>query len=161
MGAQSPAHYIAGASVVMNMIAAAALLECRSTLVEGPAAANAALTEHRALIAPELAQALETVGSYPSIGVMFIVTCRFFASSCRHVPFLCDFTVNNVQSCIHMERVLLTYVDVQHGCTSLHEAVTNADAATVAAIIVAGPKLIDVMDSVGCSRIESDTRTAG
>ena len=66
--------------------------------------------------------------------------------------------MNDVQSCIHMERILISYIDAQHGCTLLHEAVTNGDAATVAAIVVAGPKLIDVMDSVRCSRVESDTR---
>ena len=49
---------------VMNLTAAAALLECRSALVGGPAAARVALAKHRTLIAHELAQALDAVGSY-------------------------------------------------------------------------------------------------
>jgi len=50
---------------VMNLAAAAAaLLECRSALVESPEAAHVALTKHRTSIAHEIAQALEAVRSY-------------------------------------------------------------------------------------------------
>jgi hypothetical protein len=42
-------------------------LECQTALVEGPAAARAALAKQRGSIARELAQALEIVGSYTTI----------------------------------------------------------------------------------------------
>ena len=51
----------------MNLTSAAASLECQSALVEGPAAARAALAKHGASIASELALALEKVGSYTRI----------------------------------------------------------------------------------------------
>jgi len=55
----------------MNFAAAAASLECQSSLAEGPAAVRAALAKHRTLIASELARALETVGSYTTNEVCF------------------------------------------------------------------------------------------
>jgi len=60
-------------SEVLNLTAAGALLECQSALVEGPAAARAALAKHGASIPSELARALETVGSYTTIEVTFTV----------------------------------------------------------------------------------------
>ena len=42
-------------------------MECQTALVEGPAAARAALAKQRGSIARELAQALEIVGSYTTI----------------------------------------------------------------------------------------------
>ena len=62
------------ATEFMHFAAAAASLECRSALVKGPAAANAVLMMHRALLAPELVQALEIVGSYTTLKVIFTVT---------------------------------------------------------------------------------------
>jgi len=48
-------------------------LECQSALVEGPAAARAALAKHGASIPAELVRALEIVGSYTLDNVSFIV----------------------------------------------------------------------------------------
>jgi len=62
------------ASEVIDLTAAAASLECQSALVEGPAAARAALAKHRASSAPNLVQALETVGSYTTNEVIFMVS---------------------------------------------------------------------------------------
>jgi hypothetical protein len=61
-------------SEVMNLSAAAATIECRLALVKSPEAARAALAKHRASITPELAQALEIVGSYTTLKVIFTVT---------------------------------------------------------------------------------------
>jgi len=55
----------------MNLAAAAASSECQSALVESPAAARAAHAKHRASIIPELARALEKVGSYATNEVTF------------------------------------------------------------------------------------------
>jgi len=56
------------------LTAAAAHLKCQSALVEGPAAARAALAKHGASIPAELAQALEIVGGYATNEVSFTVT---------------------------------------------------------------------------------------
>lgn len=52
------------AEAFLNMPAAATLVLCRRALVRSPAASHAALANHQASINPELAKALETVGSY-------------------------------------------------------------------------------------------------
>ena len=52
------------AGSTMNLTAAATLMVCRSALVKSPAASRAAVANHRESIGPELAKALETVGSY-------------------------------------------------------------------------------------------------
>jgi len=58
----------------MNLTAAAALSKCRSALVESPTAARSALAKHQASIAPELVQALETVGNYTTNEVPLHIT---------------------------------------------------------------------------------------
>jgi hypothetical protein len=107
VGAQSSVNEGESPFEVMNLTAAAASSECQTALTEGPAAARAALAKHRASIPPELARALETVGSYTINEVSFTVTPSLpppfepFASSnaiVHHEPFKCDFAINNVQS---------------------------------------------------------------
>jgi len=71
--AQSSVHCGESAPEVLNLATAGALLECQSALVEGPAAARAALAKHGASIPSELALALEIVGSYTTIEVTFTV----------------------------------------------------------------------------------------
>lgn len=61
-------------SEVMNLSTAAAVQECHKALVEGPAAARIALAKHRATIPFELEQILETVSSYATNEVSFVVT---------------------------------------------------------------------------------------
>ena len=48
----------------VDTTAAIALVVCRRAMVKGPAASRAAIAKHRKSIDPELAKALETVGSY-------------------------------------------------------------------------------------------------
>jgi hypothetical protein len=67
LGAQSSVNYGEGASEgVMHLTAAAAVLECRSALVEGREACRIALKNPQVIarIAPETAHALHIVGSY-------------------------------------------------------------------------------------------------
>ena len=71
--AQSSVHCGESAPEVLNLATAGALLECQSALVEGPAAARAALAKHGASIPAELVRALEIVGSYTLDNVSFIV----------------------------------------------------------------------------------------
>jgi len=73
-GTQSSVNSGESASRALILAAAAATLDCRSALLEGPAASQAALAKHRAAIAPELAQALEIVGNYVSNEVTFTIT---------------------------------------------------------------------------------------
>ena len=87
---------------VMNLTAAAASSECQTALVEGPAAARTALAKHGASIPAELSQALETVGSYATNEVSFIVPPPFPAlsdsfSACEQEPLKREFAVNNIQ----------------------------------------------------------------
>jgi hypothetical protein len=60
-------------SEVLNLTAAGASLECQSALVDGPAAARAALAKHGVSIPTELVRALEAVGSYTMNEVSFTV----------------------------------------------------------------------------------------
>ena len=53
-----------GTAGAMNSAAAATLMVCRSALVKSPAASRAAVAKHRESIGPDLAKALEIVGSY-------------------------------------------------------------------------------------------------
>jgi len=71
--AQSPAHCGESAPEVLNLATARASLECKSALVEGPAAARAALAKHGASIPSELVRALGIVGSYTTFEVTFTV----------------------------------------------------------------------------------------
>jgi len=64
---RSRLHFGESASEVMNLDAARVSLECQSALVEGPAAACAALAKYGAAITPELKQALEIAGSYTQV----------------------------------------------------------------------------------------------
>jgi len=124
--------------------AAASLVECQSALAKGPAAARAALAKHGGSIPAGLARALETVGSYTTIEVIFNSS-----NALQLDPFNREFPVKKY-SREFMLQVSALCVNLQPGRTSLHEAVVNGDAATVKALIVAaGPKLIDARDSVG------------
>lgn len=104
-------NYGESASEVMILTAAAmALLECRSALVEGQEAARASHEKHGGFIARELAQALQTVGSYTTNEVIlgrpspFLFTPLFplspFVSSNKHHhgPLFSNFAVNDTQS---------------------------------------------------------------
>ena len=71
--AQSSVHCGESAPEVLNLATAGALLECQSALVEGPAAARAALAKYGASIPADLVRALETVGSHATNEVTFIV----------------------------------------------------------------------------------------
>ena len=71
--AQSPAHCGESAPEVLNLATPGASLECQSALVEGPAAARAALAKHGASIPSELVRALGIMGSYSTIKVTFTV----------------------------------------------------------------------------------------
>ena len=74
MNDEKSVNYDESESEAMNLAVAAATLECRSALVNSRSAARAALTKHRSSIAHELAQALEIVGSYTTLKVIFTVT---------------------------------------------------------------------------------------
>jgi len=156
--AQSSVNCGESASDIMNLTAAAALLTCRSALIEGRAAARAALIKHQALITRGLAQALEEVGSYPTNEVTFTVnppsppleTPRFVQCMAprAYLTWFCCRQNANMNSC--RKCLFFVCVNAQVERNPLHEAVVNGDAATVEALIVsAGPKLIDVKDSVG------------
>ena len=71
--AQSSVHCGESAPEVLNLATAGASLECQLALVEGPAAARAALAKHGVSIPAELVRALETVGSYTTFEVTFTV----------------------------------------------------------------------------------------
>jgi hypothetical protein len=77
MGVQPAANYSVSVFGVMNLTAAAILLECWSALVEGQAACRAALTKHQASIGSEVVQALEEVGRYTTSKVIFIISPPF------------------------------------------------------------------------------------
>ena len=66
---------------------------------------------------------------------------------------MCHFNATSPHTtCDRKYKCLLSPANAQNDQrTPLHEAAFNGDAATVEALIVAGPKLIDVADSVGHS----------
>jgi len=76
-GNLSSVHHDETASEVLDFVAAGAVMECRSALVKGHAAARAAFAKHRASVDPILAQALETVGTYTTKEVTSIFTSPF------------------------------------------------------------------------------------
>jgi hypothetical protein len=53
-----------GAPGAMNFTAATTLMRCRVALAKSPAASRGAFSKHQTSISPELARALELVGSY-------------------------------------------------------------------------------------------------
>ena len=71
--ARSSVHCGESAPEVLNLATPGASLECQLALVEGPAAARAALAKHGVSIPAELVRALETVGSYTTVEVTFTV----------------------------------------------------------------------------------------